>query len=81
MLTLVFNQKMMKTLRYKLHDMYTTRYENRNNTFEEQLARRKKVALAKLQEQMDNLRQQMIDNGDYAVPDPWRLESEEYRES
>ena len=31
-----------EALRYKLHDMYTTRYEDRNNTFEEQLARRKK---------------------------------------
>ena len=63
-----------EALRYKLHDMYTTRYEDRNNAFEEQLARRKKVALAKLQEQM-------LDNGDYLVPDPWRLESEEYREN
>ena len=66
--------------RYKLHDMYTTRYEDRKKTFEEQLARRKKVALANLQEQMDKLRQQMLDNGDYVIPDPWRLESEEYRE-
>ena len=70
-----------EALRYKLHYMYTTRYENRNDTFEEQLTRRKKVALSKLQEQMDNLRQQMLDNGDYVVPDPWRLESEEYREN
>ena len=31
-----------EALRYKLHDMYTTSYEDRNNTFEEQLARRKK---------------------------------------
>ena len=69
-----------EALRYKLHDMYTTRYEDRNNTFEEQLARRKKVALANLQEQMDKLRQQMLDNGDDVVPHPWRLESEEYRE-
>ena len=61
-----------EALRYKLHDMYTTRYEDRNNTFEEQLARRKKVALMNLQEQMDKLRQQMLDNGDYVVPDPWR---------
>ena len=61
--------------------MYTTRYEDRNKTFEEQLARRKKVALANLQEQMDKLRQQMLDNDDYVVPDPWRLESEEYREN
>ena len=52
-----------------------------NDPFEEQLARRKRVALAKLQEQMDKLRQQMLDNGDYVVPDPWRLESEEYREN
>ena len=29
---------------------------------------------------MDKLRQQMLDNGDHMVPDPWRLESEEYRE-
>ena len=56
-----------EALRYKLHDMYTTRYENRNDAFEEQLARRKKVALANLQEQMDKLRQQMLDNGDYVV--------------
>ena len=42
--------------RYNLHDMYTTRYEDKNKTFEEQLARRKKVALANLQEQMDKLR-------------------------
>ena len=70
-----------EALRYKLHDMYMTRYDNRKNTFEEQLARRKKVALANLQEQMDKLRQQMLDNGDYVVPDPWRLESEEYREN
>ena len=46
-----------EALRYKLHDMYTTRYEDRNKTFEEQLARRKKVAFANLQEQMDKLRQ------------------------
>ena len=69
-----------EALRYKLHDMYTTRYEDRNKTFEDQLARRKKVALTNLQEQMDKLRQQMLDNGDYVVPDPCRLESEEYRE-
>ena len=69
-----------KALRYKLLDMYTTRYEDRNNTFEEQLARRKKVVLTNLQEQMDKLKQQMLDNGDYVVPDPWRLESEGYRE-
>ena len=30
---------------------------------------------------MDKVRQQMLDNGDYVVPDPWRLESEEYREN
>ena len=48
-----------EALRYKLHDMYATRYENRKDAFEEQLARRKKVALANLQEQMDQLRQQM----------------------
>ena len=59
-----------EALRYKLHDMYLKRYDDRNNTFEEQLARRKKVALANLQEQMDKLRQQMLDNGDYVVPDP-----------
>ena len=70
-----------EALRYKLHDMYMKRYDDRNNTFEEQLARRKKVALANLQEQMDKLRQQMLDNGDYVVLDPWRLESEEYREN
>ena len=70
-----------EALRYKLHDMYMKRYDDRNNTFEEQLARRKKVALANLQEKMDNIRQQMLDNGDYVVPDPWRLESEEYREN
>ena len=70
-----------QALRYKLHDMYMTRYDDRNNTLEEQLARRKKVALANLQEQMDKLRQQMLDNGDYVIPDPWRLESEEYREN
>ena len=70
-----------EALRYKLHDMYMTRYDDRNDAFEEQLARRKKVVLAKLQEQMDKLRQQMLDNGDYVVPDPWRLESEEYREN
>ena len=69
-----------EALRYKLHDMYTTRYENRNDAFEEQLTRRKKVAFANLQEQMDQLKQQMLANGDYVVPDPWRLESEEYRE-
>ena len=34
-----------EALRYKLHDMYTTRYEDRNNTFEEQLARRKRLLL------------------------------------
>ena len=45
-----------EALRYKLHDMYTTRYEDRNNTFEEQLATRKKVALTNLQEKMDKLR-------------------------
>ena len=28
-------------LRYRLHDMYIKRYDDRNNTFEEQLARRK----------------------------------------
>ena len=60
--------------------MYTTRYEHRNDAFEEQLARRKKVAFTNLQEQMDKLRQQMLDNGDYVVPDPWRLENDEYRE-
>ena len=70
-----------EALRYKLHDMYMKRYDDRNNTFEVQLARRKKVALANLQEQMDKFRQQMLDNGDYVVPDPWRLESEEYREN
>ena len=68
-----------EALRYKLHDLYLKRYDDRNNTFEEQLARRKKVALANLQEQMDNLRQHMLDNGEYVVPDPWRLENEEYR--
>ena len=36
----------------------------------EQLARRKKVALVNLQEQMDKLRQQMLENGDYVVPRP-----------
>ena len=45
-----------EALKYKLHDMYTTRYEDRNNTFEEWLARSKKVALADLQEQMDKFR-------------------------
>ena len=30
---------------------------------------------------MDKVRQHMLDNGDYVVPDPWRLESEEYREN
>ena len=70
-----------EVLRYKLHDMYMKRYDDRNNTFEEQLARRKKVALANLQKQMDKLRQQMLDNGDYVVPDPWMLESEEYTEN
>ena len=59
-----------EALRYKLHDQYLKRYDARNNTFEEQLARRKKVALANLQEQMDKLRQQMLDNGDYMVPGP-----------
>ena len=49
-----------EVLRYKLHDMYTTRCEDRNRTFEEQLARRKKVALANLQEQMDKFRQQTV---------------------
>ena len=70
-----------EALRYKLHDMYMTWYDDRNNTFEEQLARSKKLALANLQEQMDKLRQQVLDNGDYVAPDPWRLESEEYREN
>ena len=37
-----------EALRYKLHDMYMKRYDDRNNTFEEQLARRKKVVLANL---------------------------------
>ena len=69
-----------EALRYKLHDLYLKRYDSRNNTFDEQLARRKKVAFANLQEQVDKLRQQMLDNGKYVVPDPWRLESEEYRE-
>ena len=36
-----------EALRYKLHDMYMKRYDDRNNTFEEQLAKRKKVALGK----------------------------------
>ena len=58
-----------EALRNKLHDMYMTWYDDGNNTFEEQLARRKKVALANLQEQKDKLRQQMLDNGDYVVPD------------
>ena len=31
-----------EVLRYKLHDIYMTRYDDRNNTFEEQLARRKR---------------------------------------
>ena len=61
--------------------MYMKRYDDRNNIFEEQLAKKKKVALANLQEQMDTLRQQILDNGDYVVPDPWRLESDEYREN
>ena len=69
-----------EALRYKLHDMYTTRFENRNDAFEEQLAKRKKVAFANLQEQMDKLWQQMLANGDYVVPDPCRLENGEYRE-
>ena len=36
-----------EALRYKLHDMYMKRYDDRNNTFEEQLARRKKVSSCK----------------------------------
>ena len=67
-------------LRYKLHDMYIKRYDDRNNTFEEQLARRKKVALANLQEQMDEVRKTMLENGKYVAPDPWRLEDDVYRE-
>ena len=31
-----------EALRYKLHDMYMKRYDDRNNTFEEQLVRRKR---------------------------------------
>ena len=41
---------------------------------------RRKVALANLQEQMDEIKGSMIEKGEYTVPDSWRLEDEFYHE-
>ena len=69
-----------EALRYKLHDMYTTSFENRNDAFEEQLAKQKKGFLQNYRSEWINSGNQMLANGDYVVPDPWRLDNDEYRE-
>ena len=68
-------------MRFQLHDIYYKRYEERNNILEEQLEKRRKIALVNLQEQMNEIKETMITNGDYTVPDPWRLENEVYYEN
>ena len=68
-------------MRFQLHDIYYKKYEERNNILEEQLEKRRKIALVNLQEQMNEIKETMITNGDYTVPDPWRLEDEVYYEN
>ena len=41
---------------------------------------RRKVALANLQEEMNEIKEGMITNGDYTVLDPRRLEGDLYHE-
>ena len=67
-------------MRYHLHNMYHKKYEERNDRLEEYLKKRRKVALANLQEQMDEIKRSMMEKGEYTVPDPWRLEDEFYYE-